>query len=291
MRRFDLDALHTLVAVADLGSLSAAATHLCRSQSAVSEQVRKLEEFCALTLFQRGKKGVSLTPAGERLLQHARSLLRLNEVAWMDMQGVVLSGDLKLAITEYFRSTDLAGLLKGLSEQYQRLRLHVFMRKNVLIEHDVNGPEFDLGLSMMIVDVAGVANGETAHRRIPLRREPLRWVASASYRLNMTVPLPLITLPGNCSVQRHAIAKLKESNIPYFAAHTASSVSGLQSALSAGLGIACLNASSVPHDVREIGREANLPALPMVEFSLLVPHFNDSDLVREAAEVLINRFK
>ena len=291
MRRFDLDSLHTLVAVADLGSLSAAAAHLCRSQSAVSEQIRKLEEFCALTLFQRGKKGVSPTPAGNRLVMHARSLLSLNEVAWMDMQGVVLSGDLKLAITEYFRATDLAGLLKGLSEQYQHLRLHVFMRKNVLIEQDVESPEFDLGLAMMIADGAGAANSETAHRRIPLRREPLKWVASASYKLDVAIPLPLITLPDDCSVQRHANAKLKESDIPYFVAHTASGVSGLQSALSAGLGIACLNASSVPHDVREIGREANLPPLPLVEFSLLVPRFNDSDFVREAAEVLLNRFK
>jgi DNA-binding transcriptional LysR family regulator len=87
MRRFDLDSLHTLVTVADLGSLSAAAAHLCRSQSAVSEQVRKLEELCASTLFQRGKKGVSLTPAGDRLLNHARSLLRLNDVAWMICKG------------------------------------------------------------------------------------------------------------------------------------------------------------------------------------------------------------
>jgi DNA-binding transcriptional LysR family regulator len=291
MRRFDLDSLHTFVAVADLGSLSAAAAHLCRSQSAVSEQVRKLEEFCALTLFQRGKKGVNLTPAGDRLILHARSLLQLNELAWLDMQGIVLSGDLKLAITEYFRSTDLAGLLKGLSEQYQRLRLHVFMRKSVVIEHDVTAPEFDLGLSMTIVDGSGVANSETAHRRIPLRREPLKWVASALYKLDVAVPLPLITLPGNCSLQRHAIARLKESNVPYFVAHTASGVSGLQSALSAGLGIACLNASSVPHDVRDIGREAKLPALPLVEFSLLVPRFNDSEFVREAAEVLINRFR
>jgi len=209
----------------------------------------------------------------------------------MDMRGVVLSGDLKLAITEYFRATDLAGLLKGLSEQYQRLRLHVFMRKNILIEHDIDGPKFDLGLAMMIVDGAGVANSETAHRCIPLRREPLKWVASASYKLDVAIPLPLITLPDDCSVQRHANAKLKESDIPYFVAHTASGVSGLQSALSAGLGIACLNASSVPHDVREIGREANLPPLPLVEFSLLVPHFNDSDFVREAAEVLLDRFK
>jgi DNA-binding transcriptional LysR family regulator len=291
MRRFDLDSLHTLVTVADLGSLSAAAAHLCRSQSAVSEQVRKLEELCASTLFQRGKKGVSLTPAGDRLLNHARSLLRLNDVAWMDMQGVVLSGDLRLAITDYFRPTDLAGILKGLSDQYPRLRLHVLVRKSALIEQDVDSSDFDLGLSMTIVDGTHAAEDDGAHRRVTLRREPLVWVAGASYKLDPTAPLPLITLPGKCAMQRLAIARLGEERIRYFVAHTASGVSGLQSALSAGLGIACLNASAVPGGVRALEREAGLPGLPMVEFALLIPRSGESDLVREAAEVLINRFR
>jgi len=291
MRRFDLDALNTLVAVADLGSLSAAAAHLCRSQSAVSEQVRKLEEVCALTLFLRGKKGVSLTPAGDRLLAHARSLLRLNDVAWLDMQGVVLSGDLRLAITDYFRPTDLAGILKGLGEQYPRLRLHVFIRKSALIEHDVERADFDLGISMSIVGRGEESDEDTAHRRVALRREPLMWVAGASYKVDRSAPLPLITLPGHCSMQRFALAKLTEQRIRYFVAHTASGISGLQSALSAGLGIACLNASAVPGGVRALEREIDLPELPMVEFSLLIPRSGESDRVREAADVLINRFK
>lgn len=73
MRPFDLEHLRTLVAVSEAGSLSAAAPHLCRSQSAVSEQLAKLEAFTGIALLHRGKRGVSPTPAGERLLRHARA--------------------------------------------------------------------------------------------------------------------------------------------------------------------------------------------------------------------------
>jgi len=71
-RHFDLELLNTLLVIAESGSLSAAAPKLCRSQSAVSEQVRKLEEMCGLPLLVRGKTGASLTPAGRRLVDHAR---------------------------------------------------------------------------------------------------------------------------------------------------------------------------------------------------------------------------
>jgi transcriptional regulator, LysR family len=79
MHHFDIALLQALIAVADAGSLTAAAPRLCRSQSAVSEQIRKLEEDCGARLFHRGKKGVSLTPAGQRLLGHARQLVAQHE--------------------------------------------------------------------------------------------------------------------------------------------------------------------------------------------------------------------
>ncbi|WP_256739814.1 LysR family transcriptional regulator [Pseudomonas sp. K5002] len=95
MRPFDLEQLRSFVAILESGSLSAAAPKLCRSQSALSEQLRKLETFTGVTLLERGKKGVSPTPAGERLLAHARELLALSDCVLEDMRGVTLSGELR----------------------------------------------------------------------------------------------------------------------------------------------------------------------------------------------------
>ena len=114
MQRLDLDLLHTLVTIADTGSLSGAAPLLCRSQSAVSEQVRKLELICGQPLLIRGKTGARLTPAGDQLLAHARQMLALDARAYQDMQGLQLAGDLRLAITDYFKPSSITMVLRRL---------------------------------------------------------------------------------------------------------------------------------------------------------------------------------
>ena len=240
MQRFDLDLLHTLVMVAESGTLSAAAERLHRSQSAVSEQLQKLEAFCDLQLFTRSKRGTRLTPAGERLLGHARQLLDLNEQALHDMRGTRLSGDLRLLITDYFRPNAIAPLLKRLAERYPGLRLHVTVRKSALIEAEP--ADFDIGLYMQILrDDAAAADGVEA-----VRDEQLHWVVAEHLAGQCPATLPLVILPASCSLQGLALGILDRARRPYLVAHSASGVAGLQSALSAGLGIACLNESSIP---------------------------------------------
>lgn len=287
MPRLDLDLLQTFVAVAEAGSLSAAAPLVFRSQSAVSEQIRKLEDVCGLALLSRGKKGVSLTPAGERLLTHARKLLTLSDLAFQDMQGVLLAGDLRLAITDYFRPSSIAAVLSRLRAQYPRLRLHVSIRKSALIEQDAGSGDFDIGLSMCILDRrAQGAKDRRADRRIRLRREPLSWIADASFAMNGASRLPLIVLPATCSLQRFIVRILDERDISYEIAHSASGVGGLQLALSAGLGVSCLNTSAFPQGAREFDGGFRLPRLPDVEFSLLPPRIGEPRLVTEAREML-----
>ncbi len=291
MRRFDLELLNTLSVVADTGSLSAAAVQLYRSQSAISEQIRKLEESCGLVLFIRGKKGASLTPAGSRLLDHARKLLLLNDVAYRDMQGLSLSGDLRLAVTDYFRPNDIAQVLKQLGEHYPSLRLHVSVRKSALIEHDAGSGDFDIGLSMRVADRVREESttGRNAFASFMIRREPLLWVAAPSFGQVSHRPLPLVSLPDTCSLQRYMLARLNEAGVDYFIAHSASGVAGLQSALSAGLGFSCLNASAVPADLAPLGRTSALPKLPHVEFSLIVPDAANQSRAGEIAKFLVTQ--
>ena len=284
MQRFDLDQLQTLVTVAETGSLSAAAPRLFRSQSAISEHVRKLEEVCGTQLFERAKTGVTLTPAGERLLGHAQQLLALNDAAVQDMQGVRLAGDLHLAITDYFRPTALPGILKRLRAQYPQLRLHVSIRKSALIEQDEATGDFDIGLSMRILETSARRTGPD--RRIRLRREPLSWIADPSFAMPADGTVPLVVLPDTCSLQRFILKTLRKSDRTFTVAHSASGVGGLHLALAAGLGVTCLNASATPADVRQVGHEFALPSLPEVEFGLLPPRAGERAVVSEARRLL-----
>lgn len=259
--RFDLDLLNTLTVVAEAGTLAAAAERLHRSQSAVSEQLQKLESFCGQQLFTRSKRGTRLTPAGERLLGHARQLLDLNDQVLHDMRGTGLSGDLRLLITDYFRPNAIAPLLKRLAELYPGLRLHVTVRKSALIEAEP--ADFDIGLYMQILHdhaqplLAGVE---------PVRDERLHWVIAEHLAAERPATLPLVVLPATCSLQGLALNILERARRPYLVAHSASGVAGLQSALSAGLGVACLNESSIPPGTVPVPASWQLPALPAVQF-------------------------
>jgi len=285
MKRFDLELLNTLVTAVEQGSLSAAVPILCRSQSTLSEQVRKLEQQCGVPLLVRGKQGVMPTPAGQRLVDHARKLLALNDVAYQDMQGLLLAGDVRLAITDYFRPDWVPTLLRRIRGRYPRLRLHVAILKSALVEEEVTAREYDLGISMMLPDVAPQPPTGTEQRRL-LRREPLFWVAHSSLELTPSEPVPIVALPASCALHRYTMSMLEAHQRPYYIAHSASGVAGMHLALSAGLGVACLNASAVPEGLRRIDDALQLPRLPPVRFHMSAATPTVSALVAEVREML-----
>ncbi|WP_150567674.1 LysR family transcriptional regulator [Pandoraea morbifera] len=287
MPGFDFDQLRTFVAVAEAGSLSAAAPRVFLSQSSVSEQIRKLEERIGVTLFTRGKQGVATTPAGERLLAHARQLLAQSEHAWHDVRGYSLAGELRLAITDYFRPGDVARMLRHLGVAYPALRIHVTILKSGEIESGYETGDFDIGLSMRILGKS-LGRDSVAGTRA-LGRESLDWVAAADLTLQAGEPLPLLVLPDTCALHRFTTQWLDRHSVPYTIAHVASGVAGLQLALSAGLGVACLNASATGPGLARIetlmpGR--HLPALPEAEFHLLPARRGEPAWVTQAREAL-----
>lgn len=286
VRPFDLDLLRSFTVVMELGSLSEAAPHLCRSQSALSEQLRKLEAFTGVTLLERGKKGVRPTPAGARLMVRARELLALSDHALEDVRGVTFAGELRLAITDYFLPGSIAELLKQLRLSYPDLRLHVSVRKSMEIEAGADGGDFDIGISMRVLDGRSLPEG------IPVRREALQWVSASGLepRHEEDTALPLLVLPQGCSLQRLTRETLDAHNVPYVIAHSASGVAGLQSALVAGLGVACLNVSSVPVGALACQTAFALPPLPDVEFSLLPARAGESHLIGAVREMLASKF-
>lgn len=283
-RLLDLDLLNTLVVIAETGSLSAAAPRLCRSQSAVSEQVRKLEQLCGVVLLRRGKTGASLTPAGERLLEHARRLVALSDAAVRDVQGTELAGDLRLAITDYFRPRALPGILKRVRDQFPRLRLHVSIRKSAAIEADAGGGDFDIGLSMTIL--GREVSEDPSDQRIRLRREPLSWIADRTFVMPEGGILPFVLMPDQCNLHRFVVRMLENSRVPHTVAHLASGIGGLHLALSAGLGVSCLNASAVPEGAVAVTGVAGLPALPDVAFSMVPPLPGEPPVVAKVREML-----
>jgi DNA-binding transcriptional LysR family regulator len=291
-RGFDFTQLRTFVAVAESGSVSAGAERVFLSQSSVSEQLKKLEERAGQPLFVRSKQGVCATPAGNRLLDHARRILAMSEAAFEDLQGRSLDGELRIAITDYYRPHDIARILKTFSEQHPRLKLHVTVMPSAAIDSSVaDDAWFDIGLSLRL----GTGNPRAAGRRsgapsIVVRREKLLWVSAADTPSRLATPYPLVLLPSTCQLQRFVVKLLDEHKVPYVVSHSASGVAGLQLALRAGLGISCLNESSIGGGVVACASSIGLPALPAVEFHLLPGRIGESELVSNARTALMQLF-
>jgi len=283
MSGFDLDQLRTLVAVLDAGSLTAAAPKVFLSQSSVSEQMRKLEDRAGQPLLVRGKTGVAATPAGERLLAHARAILALSDEAYRDLRGVALQGELRLFITDYFRPGDVARMLRRLNEQYPQVRLHVTIMKSGAIEAAYERGEIDVGISMSIQERgAPRARAQGAL----LRREPLLWMAAEGASVPQHDALPLLVLPETCALRQYVQRLLSRRGVPYTVSHVASGVAGLQLAISAGLGVACLNESALAPGIARL-HAPGLPALPMVEFRLLPARAGESEFIALARDAII----
>jgi DNA-binding transcriptional LysR family regulator len=291
-RGFDLTQLRTFVAVAESGSVSAGAERVFLSQSSVSEQLKKLEERAGQPLFVRSKQGVSATPAGSRLLEHARRIIAMSEAAFEDLQGRSLDGELRIAITDYYRPHDIARILKTFSEQHPRLKLHVTVLPSAVIDSSAgDDASFDIGLSLRLVTGnSRASSARSSAQSTVVRREKLLWASASDASPRPVAPYQLVLLPSSCQLQRFVVKLLDENKVSYVVSHSASGVAGLQLALKAGLGISCLNESSIGAGVVACAPGIGLPALPAVEFHLLPGRIGESERVTNARTALMRLF-
>ncbi|MEX3692839.1 LysR family transcriptional regulator [Paraburkholderia sp. BR14263] len=283
-RGFDLAQLRTFIAVTEAGSVSAGAERVFLSQSSVSEQLKKLEERVGQPLFVRSKQGMSATPAGAKLLDHARRIVALCDAAFDDMLGRTLDGEVRIAITDYYRPHDVAEIIRRFAVQHPRLRLHVTVLPSAVIDSSADDNAYDIGLSLRLVE-----EGRSTHKSTSIRREKLVWVGATQTlreRPALTPPWPLVLLPATCQLQRRVVRLLDEARMPYLISHSASGVAGLQLALKAGLGISCLNESSIGDGLMPCPASFGLPALPAAEFHLLPGRLGESAHVTNARAAL-----
>ncbi|WP_322006762.1 LysR family transcriptional regulator [Paraburkholderia tropica] len=298
-RGLDFAQLRTFIAVTEAGSVSAGAERVFLSQSSVSEQLKKLEERIGQPLFVRGKYGVAPTPAGAKLLDHARRIVAMCDAAFDDMQGRSLDGEVRIAITDYYRPQDVAAIIRRFASQHPRLRLHVTVLPSAVIDASADDNTFDIGLSLRMVEGTGKRGAAkpgaqtSAATSTVIRREKLVWVSARETlreRGALTPPWPLVLLPATCQLQRYVVKLLDEARMPYLISHSASGVAGLQLALKAGLGISCLNESAIGDGLMACPASFGLPALPFAEFHLLPGRPGESAHVTNAREALAGLF-
>ncbi|HXH04533.1 MAG TPA: LysR substrate-binding domain-containing protein [Candidatus Competibacteraceae bacterium] len=255
----DIDLLRALVAVVDSGGFTTAAQRLHRTQSAVSMQLRKLEETVGRRLLERGRNGVVATADGELLLGYARQLLSLHDQALATLRADPAVGRVRLGIPDDYAHVFLPEAVARFTACYPRVEVRVDCALSRALEKRLQAGEFDL---IVVTRRPGDSSGTT------LRREPLVWAAAPGHRPELSDPLPLAMFPEDCAFRPYLLTTLERAGRPWRTAFTSSSLTGVLSAVTCGLALTCLARSTVPSGWRILGPAEGLPPLPAVEIAL-----------------------
>jgi DNA-binding transcriptional LysR family regulator len=252
-QRLDSELLRTFVAIADGGSFTVAAERLGRTQSAISMQVKRLEEIAAQPLFTRHARGVSLTGRGEALVTEARRIVHLLERASEAMRQRALEGGVRVGIPEEYGATILPGILAHFARGQPGVQVTVRCESSRLLERALHAQELDL--AVLVYD-AGKADGEI------LVHDPMVWVTSAKHVVHEQDPLPVAMFDQDCWVRDRALQVLDRAHRRYRVAYTSRAITGLQAAASAGLAVTVLGASTVPAGCRVLTAADGFLELP-----------------------------
>ncbi len=256
------DLLRAFVTVVECGGFSQAAERLLRGQSAVSLQVKRLEDRLGVKLLDRNPRRVTLTPEGELLLDRARRILRLNDELVAQFSEVELSGVVRLGAPEDFATSHLPAVLSRFARAHPRVALEVTCELTLeVIERFRTG---GLDLALVKREPLGEIGG------IRVWREPLVWVAGDRRLAEPDGPLPLAVSPRPCVYRKRATDALDAAGRPWRIAYTCGSLAGTHAAVRAGLGVTVLPKAMVPHDLTMLDAAVfGLPDLADTEMALL----------------------
>jgi DNA-binding transcriptional LysR family regulator len=233
----DLELLHTLVCVVDEGSFTRAAERVHRTQSTVSQQIRKLEDSVGQVLLVRDRSGqqVSATEHGQLLTQYARRLLNLSREAREALNTEASVVPVRLGVPEDFDATRMASMLSGFVRARPEARLETVSGMSSDLRRQLDSGEIDIAL------VKREAGSGECHASWP---EPLVWVCGHDQDVHAET-LPLALFPQGCIYRQRAIRTLDKARRSWRVAFGSHSLTGIQAAVTSGLGVSILPNSAV----------------------------------------------
>lgn len=280
----DLDLLNTLVAIAEGGSFSAAAAEVGRTPSAVSMQVKKLEDILGRPVFIRDSRKVSLTLDGELLLEHARRMLALNREVVSRFIAPEVTGQVRLAAPDDVAERFLPDMLSNFAASYPGVAVTVAIGgTNEMVEGFRKG-RIDLALVTM------ESAGEVAHLTDEVMVEEIVWAVKRGGIAVEQDPLPISVWDENCPWRAACITGLKRDGRAWRIAFQSAHTSAQKAAIMADLAVSVLPRSALTDDIIEAAPEYGLPPLPLYRLGLLAKD-NPSAHVQVAGDHLRESFQ
>lgn len=256
----DTDQLHTFVTIVDTGSFTRAADRVFKTQSAVSMQMRRLEERVGKQLFAKDGRGIRLTAEGEKLLNYARRIIRLNNEAIAAFDDNRLEGTLRIGTPDDYADRYMPEIIGRFAKTHPNVELYI-----------VCEPSEDLAekLSRGELDIALVTHHPKVRISDVVRTEPLCWVSSANHPLRDDAPVPLAVGRSDCQWRQMAVAALHATGREHQVLFTSWSSTVLAAAVLAGMAVSVLPESAVRNGMKILGQVDGFPPLPPVQIGIM----------------------
>jgi DNA-binding transcriptional LysR family regulator len=275
----DIDQLRTFIAIAETGSFTRAAEVVHKTQSAVSMQMKRLEERIGRPIFSRDGRASKLTEDGARLLDFARRLVKLNVETVSAFSDAALTGRVRLGVPDDYADRYLPEIMARFSRAYPSVELSVICEPSVDLLERIDANEIDLAI---------ITDCETRRATESFRRERLLWVTSNRHATHMEEPLPLALGRPSCAWRRTAVEQLESTGRPYRVLYSSSNAGAVAAAVLAGLAVSVLAESGLRPGMRVLTAAEGFPELPSCRVGLVRSAHDSSALADALAEHIIS---
>jgi DNA-binding transcriptional LysR family regulator len=275
----DIDQLKALIAIADTGSFTRAAEVVHKTQSAVSMQMKRLEERVGRPIFERDGRTSKLTEHGERLLDYARRIVRLNLEAISAFAESELSGRVRLGLPDDYADRYLPEILARFSASNPRVEVTVTCEPTPMLVERIAAAEIDLAI---------VTHVEGRSPATLIRRERLLWVTSVRHSVHQANPLPLALGRPTCHWRQAATTALESVGRGFRVLYASWNSTAVGAAVLAGLAVSVLPESAIRPGMRILGPPDGFPVLPSCKIGLMRNPLGVSPLAQALAEQIVS---
>lgn len=258
-RDLQIDWLRAFLAVVDTGSMTAAAKQVSRSQSAVSMQIKKLEDSVGRPLLNRGSSAITLTPAGYDLLAHARKLMEIHSRALASLHRSGIEGRVTFGVPDDYVMVYLVPALHAFANRYSEVEVTVVCEPSTVLVTKIERGEVDLAL----VSLDAPGRGDL------LFKEDLIWVGSEPHAAWTRSPLPIAVHGLSSQLRSTVLSALEAQRREYRVVYNSPNVTGQLAMAESGLAVAVVTRCSQPSGLKALDSRHGLPDLPTVEVVLL----------------------
>lgn len=281
MKNLPIDVLRSFVTVCQVESFTQSAQQLGRTQSAISQQIRKLEDRFDQQFFVRSANSFTLTEQGKRLYDYAVEILALNDMAIKEFDREGITGSVKLGIPSEFATAIIPKVIHEFRQTHPQISLEVVCALSKTLLHEDSKLESDFDLMLVLKEPVQPEDCDF------IKKEPLIWVGSPLHTLKSVDPLPLVLAPAPCIYRKRVETKLRQQKINWNTIYTIQDLYGIQCAIEEGIGFTVLAKSTMPTSLIELKNDERLPELG--EVGIYLKHMKKTP--NEAATLLADKIR